>query len=192
MNLTRHFLAGDGAAAQPHIDQLRHGGAGGNILEAALAQDRGFERELRRQSGANLLVGRRRAGLVVEHGVASVLEQFDAVGPHRELELLAAERDEDAAADLGIEPRQLGAPRGLEARQPFGDAQKARPPERPGLGEIRQRLEMPLADLGEHRHRIVWQLVRERLGELADAVVDQGAAIGGAGRRVDRVERLQA
>ena len=41
-------------------------------------------------------------------------------------------------------------------------------------------------------HRVGRQAVGETLGEIADGGVDDGAAVGGAGRGVDRVERLQS
>ncbi len=50
---------------------------------------------------------------------------------------------------------------------------------------------MPLADVDYGAHRIVRQLLRKRLAEFGDGIVDHGAAVGRARRRVDAVERRQ-
>ncbi len=67
-----------------------------------LAQDRGFERELRREADAHLLLGRHLPGLVVEDGIAAVGEPLDAVGAGAQREHALAERDLDLAGGLGV------------------------------------------------------------------------------------------
>ena len=71
LEFDRALLAGRIAAAQRHVGELaersrRH------VLKRARAQDRAFERQLRREPGTHLLFGRRRSGLVIENRVAAV------------------------------------------------------------------------------------------------------------------------
>ena len=102
------------------------------------------------------------------------------------------QRDFELAVDFRVEPSRCLAPRGLEFGEPARDALEARPPERPGVGEILQLREMLLAEpQSAPASAIVRQLVLELLGEVADRLVDHGAAVARAGRRVDRVERAQ-
>src|SRR6478752_99245 len=68
------------AALEAHIADFGNGSAGGNAGKTAVAQNRGFERELRCESTANLRVGRWLAGLVVENGEGAVRALFDPVG----------------------------------------------------------------------------------------------------------------
>ncbi len=59
-------------------------------------------------------------------------------------------------------------------------------------GKSFQRGEMRLAERDELAHRIGRELLGVALGEIADGGVDDGAALGGAGRGIDRIERPQA
>ena len=153
----------------------------------AAPQDRGFERELRRQADAHLLLGRRRPGLVVEDGVAAVGEPLDAVGARAERERRARRAESSMLPRISACSAAMSARRSLlEAGEPARDAQKARPPERARLRIVVERGEMAAAELDQRGGRIVRQLRGIRLGELADRAVDERAAIGGAGRHVDR------
>ena len=187
-------FAGRLAAAQPHIDELARPTPAAMPVEAAAAQDRGFERELRRQAGAHLLLGRRRAGLVVEDGVA---RRRRGARCGRRAPVSVNTRSPSGismlAANLGVRRAASSARRSrLPAGEPARDAQEARPPER-----LRLRDNPPAARNAcspsaiSARVRIGRQRVGECLGEIADRVVDHGAAVGGAGRRVDGVERAQ-
>ena len=80
------------AALQPHVADFGYR-ATGNSWKATIAQDGRFQRELRRESAADLRLGRRLPGLVVENGVAAVGAPLDAVGARRENEFSFAERD---------------------------------------------------------------------------------------------------
>src|SRR5262245_47497144 len=75
LEVDRHELAGARAAFERHIRQLRHRAAAryrrDAAVESALAQHRGFERELRRKPGAHLFFGSHRAGLVIENHIAA-------------------------------------------------------------------------------------------------------------------------
>ncbi len=72
------------------------------------------------------------------------------------------------------------------------DAHKARPPERARLGKILKRFEMRLAQRDKLVRRIGREILGVELGEIADGGVDDGAALGGAGRGIDRIERSHA
>ena len=65
-------------------------GNGGHAFAATMAEQernvaayRAFQRQLRREAGFHLRRGRRLAGLVIENGIAAVVEAFDAVGDLR-------------------------------------------------------------------------------------------------------------
>ena len=58
-------------------------------------------------------------------------------------------------------------------------------------GIVFQRGEMLAADFDQLADRVVRQLRGEISGEFADRAVNDGAAVGGAGRRVDRIELAQ-
>ena len=189
LELERFWFAGRLAAFEQHVAELGDRRAGRDVLELALAQHRGFEGELRRQSGAHLLFGSRRAGLVVEDDVAAVGVALDAVGDAAQFERAVAERDIDFAANLGDDGADAGAARDFPAREPARDALEARPPEGARLGIIVQRGEMRPSQFDERACRIVRQLFGEALREFADGGVDEGAALGGAGFRADRIER---
>src|SRR4029077_15563398 len=105
-----------------------------DLLEAAAAQDRRFERELRRQAHADLFAGWRLPRLVVEDCKAAVTALLDPVGAGGEDEgPLIVERDLALAFDPGLDPADVVAPRQLPIRKPGGDALKARPPQRSRL-----------------------------------------------------------
>src|SRR5262245_66240188 len=99
------FLAGRLAALERDIDQLGDVGPGGDVTEPSAAQDRGFERELRRQPDAHLRLSRYLPGLVVENGVAAVDEALDAVGAGAQREHALTQRDVDLAGGIGAERR---------------------------------------------------------------------------------------
>src|SRR6185295_9587935 len=73
------------ASAQRHIGDLADGSRC-QILEAALPQDRALKRQLRRQAGAYLWLGRRRTGFVIEDRKRAVSALLDTVGARCELE----------------------------------------------------------------------------------------------------------
>ena len=91
-----------------------------------------------------------------------------------------------------MQRRKTVAARLVPAREPLRDAQVARPPEGARLGKIGERREMFFAELEQFLHRIGRCRCGELLGVVADGAMDDGAAVARAGRRVDRVERLQA
>src|SRR6478609_10383932 len=123
-------FAGGFAAPESYIADLdNRPGRNAFIGEAAAAQDGGFERELRGQSGAHLRLGRRRAGLVVEDGVGAVAAALDAVGACRQRENPGAERDFELAANFAMHGGELRPPLALPAGEPARDALEARPPE---------------------------------------------------------------
>ena len=62
------------------------------VTEAAVAQDRGFERQLRREPGLDLFLCRHRAGLVVDQQKAARGEAVDTVGGGGQLERPARAR----------------------------------------------------------------------------------------------------
>ena len=162
LNSIGSCFAGAARRRAAHIGELADRRAGGNLLEAALAQDRGFERELRRQSGAHLLLGRRRAGLVVEDGVAAVASAARC-GRRAPSAELAARRTgcRMLAADLGMQRRDSLARRA--ASQPASHAAMRR---KRGHQNARASGNPPAAAKcrspmrGQRRHRIVRQLVR--------------------------------
>src|SRR5262249_59688692 len=94
------------------------------------------------------------SGLVVENGVAAAGEALDAVGAGPQREHALAERDVDLAGKFGRQRRDAAAPHRLPAGKPAGDAAEARPPERPRLGIVFERLEMLGADGDERARRI--------------------------------------
>ena len=118
---------------------------------------------------------------------------LDAVGARAQREHARRRIGISSVPPISASSRRVSARRSrFEAGEPARDAQEARPPERLRVGKIRQRREMLLAELRSARRRVVGQLVLELFGEVADRVVDHGAAVARAGRRVDRVERLAA
>src|ERR1051326_159158 len=128
--LERELVARRLAALALHVDERRHAGAARNIRKAAAAKNRGFERELRRQSGAHLFLAGHLAGLVVDDHVAAVGQLVDAVGAPREPEAVTDMRDVALPADLRPAVGEAGAPRRVPAEDPGRDALEARPPER--------------------------------------------------------------
>ena len=142
LEFDRIVFAGRIAALERHIGQLRNRRALVDAGEPAVAQDRGFERQLRRHADADLLLGRDRPGLVVEDHVAAVVVTFDAVGAHGELELALAQRNFNAALDFGVQRPDGFAPLLLPADEPAHDAQEARQPERARLRIVFERGEM--------------------------------------------------
>ncbi len=149
------------AAFERHVNDLGHRSGGRKLLEPALAQDRGFERELRGKAGTHLFLGARRTGLVIEDDVAACGIALDAVGDAAQPKRAFGERNVDLAFDLGGNFGKGGAPLKLPAREPMRDALKARPPEGARLGKIFQRGEMLAAELDAarlpHRPAVVWR-----------------------------------
>src|SRR5262245_62557217 len=93
LEIDRLRAAARAIAAQPDIAERADRRTRGHTLEAAVAQDRGFQRELRRDADAHLLVARRLSGFVVEDGVAAVGQPFDAVGARTQREFTSARAD---------------------------------------------------------------------------------------------------
>ena len=71
-------FAGRLATLELHISGLGDRTARGNVGKTAVTQHGGFQRQLRRQAGADLLLGSRRTGFIIENGVAAVGAQLDA------------------------------------------------------------------------------------------------------------------
>ena len=180
------------AAFEQYVSDLGDRGVGCNFLEAALAQHGRFERELRREAGAHLLFAACRAGLVVEDDITPVGHPLDAVGDAAQFECALVELNGNFATDLGIDARNRTAAFGVPAREPMRDAQEARPPEGARFRKIVQGREERLAERDEFAHRLGRQAFGIELGEIADGGVDDGAALGRAGRGVHHVERPQA
>src|SRR4051812_32452607 len=81
------------AALEQDVSELADGAALGNIRKAAVAQDRGFQRELRREPAAHLRRGASLPGLVVEDRIGAVGALLDAIGPRGKPERAIADRD---------------------------------------------------------------------------------------------------
>ena len=147
-------LARRHGALEQHVGQFGDRGASRHGGESALAQNRGFERELRCKPGAHLFFRARRTGLVVDDDVAAVGLALDAVGPRAQLENPLAERDRDFALDLRVNRDKPQTPRQLPVREPARDAREARPPQRARLGKLGNLGEMRSAERDELAHRI--------------------------------------
>ena len=158
-------------------------------LNSSPAQDRGFERELRRKPGAHLLFGPRRSGLVIENDVAAISVPLDAIGAPGKLKHAVLQRNVDLAGNLGGDCLDAGTPQPLPGGEPMSNAHEPRPPEGAGFREILERREVWLAELDENRRGVVRQGTGVTLREIADRVVNDGAALGGARRHIDRIER---
>ena len=177
-------------AAEANVKQFADGRTGSDALEAALAQNRGFQRQLRRQSHAHLLAGRRNAGLVVEQREGAVGPMLDAVGARRQREGAAVvEVNCCLAANFRVDPRDLAAAFALPAGKPSGDAQETRPPQRARLGSLHQGREVLRADIAQSGFDIVGQRVGKFSSEIAERGMDRRAAIRCRQRHVHRIER---
>src|SRR6266567_8489497 len=135
------FLAGGLAALELHIDELGHRAAARNLGEAAVAENGGLERELRRQSGAHLFFRAHLAGLVIDDDIATVEQAIDAVRARRQTKAAIAERDGDLAANFRATRGEVGTPHRVPADEPGRDPQEARPPERARFRKVFERLE---------------------------------------------------
>ena len=100
-------------------------------------------------------------------------------------------RNFDLAANLGRDRCDVAAPRVLPIGEPARDAHEARPPERARLRIIVERGELVAAKRSSSLTGSAGKPAAKSFGEVADRAVDDGAAIGGAGRRVDGVERRE-
>src|SRR5262249_45921565 len=96
LELDRAGETSNQAALERNVNKLRNLSRR-QLLEAALAQDRGLERELGRDAGAHLLLGRHLPGLVVEDGVAAIRALLDPVGAGAQRERALAQPDRDLA-----------------------------------------------------------------------------------------------
>ena len=180
LELQHLLLARRIVAGKPDIDQLAHRSAGRNALKTAFAQDRRLQRELRRQPHADLFAGRRLPGLVVEDRKRSVMAVFDPVGNCRQDKpALMVEQDRDFAPDLCVNGADIFAARDFPIPKPCGDALEARPPQRPRLGPLHQRLEIFLADAAQGERDIVGKCCGKSLGKFAERAVDRRTAVGG-------------
>src|SRR6266516_4982203 len=130
LEIDRLLLAGPLPALERHVDELGNVGVGRDPGKSATAQDGGFERELRRDADAHLLLARHLAGLVVENGIASVRELLDAVGAGAQREHALLERDFDPPGGFGGKRRSLASALAVPSGKPAGDALESRPPER--------------------------------------------------------------
>src|SRR5690606_36146751 len=89
---------------------------------------------------ANLRAGRRRAGLVIDNHILTVLPPLDAVGTRSEREFgFTTERNLQPAIDLTIDCGEGWPPLFLPGYEPTRDALEARPPERLRLRIIGKR-----------------------------------------------------
>ena len=89
-----------------------------------LAQHRGFQRELRRQSGAHLLLAAHGAGLVIENDISGrpASRSMRSAMPRRRERAVSFERDFGLAPDLGEDRNDGAAPLGFPAREPMRNA----------------------------------------------------------------------
>ena len=87
LNLMFFGSPGGSPPLQPHITDLGHRAGRDARAKSAVAQDRGFQSQLRREPAAHLRFGRRLPGLVVEDGIAAVRALLDAVGARRQREI---------------------------------------------------------------------------------------------------------
>ena len=185
-------FAGPRAAFEQHVADLRDRTARRDIRKSAVAQDRGFKCELRRESGPHLLFRARRSGLVIENDVAAVSVALDAVGDAVQSKGALRQRNFDLAADLRDQRTDVGAPRRLPTGEPVRDPLETRPPEGARFGKIVEIGEMRPAKLDKFARGIGRKAILVALGEIADGVMDDGAALGRAGRKIDGIERRQA
>ena len=110
------------AAFELHIGNLGDRGAGRNAREAAVAQHRGFQRELRRQSGAHLLLAAYGAGLIIENATAAAGPRSMRSAMPRRRNVVRSSAIVDLTADLGEQRNDGGAPLGVPAREPMRNA----------------------------------------------------------------------
>src|SRR5262249_12018193 len=140
---------------------------------------------------AHLLFGPRRAGLVVEDGVAAVAAKLDPIGAAAQRERAVAERNLDLAVGLGGERSGNRAAIGLPPRAPVRAAPKYRPPKRAGLRKIFQSCKARLTKRNQRADRVGWRLLDVGLGKFGDGGMNDAAALGGARFGIDGIERAQ-
>src|SRR5262249_45083161 len=162
---------------------------GWDLWKTPFAQDCCLQCELGGKPGADLLVGWRLAGLVVENGEGAVRAPFDPVGACRQDKFGSAEWNRMFSGGLGKDPAHVRTALAFPASNPVGDADKTRPPEGASLFIVFQWREVLFAKRFEFARDIGRQCVGVGLGELTDRFVDESSSIRGAGRRVDDVER---
>ena len=105
---------------------------------------------------------------------------FDPVGARRQDKgALMVEQDRDFAPDLCVNGADIFAAHDFPTPKPCGDALEARPPQRPRLGPLHQRLEIFLADAAQGERDIVGKCRGKSLGKFAERVVDRRTAVGG-------------
>src|SRR5262249_18574551 len=141
-------------ALELHVGELRYGPAIRNVAEAAVAEDRGLERQLRREARSYLFLAAHLAGFVIDDGVSAVGQLVDTVSAAPEAEAALANRNRDLAANLGAALRKPGAPRRVPADEPGRGAQETRPPECACFRKILERLESFAADPQQLLERI--------------------------------------
>jgi len=114
---------------------------------------------------------------VMHDGTELAIAALDAVGARGEMERPSiVEMNRDFAADLGIDRRDVAAPRRLPFGKPSDDALITRPPQRARLGPLHQRRKILLTDLAQHADGIGRQIPGEVLREVAKCIVDRRAA----------------
>ena len=99
LEIDGHVVAGGIAAPERDVGKVGDGRLGRNIGESAAAQDRGFQRELRRHSDAHLFFARHLSGLVVKNGIAAATEALNAVGAGAQREHALAKGNTDLAGN---------------------------------------------------------------------------------------------
>src|SRR6202030_3402789 len=129
LEVDRDFLACRRAAFELHEDERSHRCSGGDLGKPALAENGGFERELRRESDAHFLFRAHRAGLVVDDGILAIGQQVDAMGAGSEPKRVTAERTAALAAHSRPRLGEAAAPRPTPAEEPGRDPEKPWPPE---------------------------------------------------------------
>src|SRR5439155_11771135 len=149
LEINRHAVARGIAALQRDIDQLGDRGIGRDIGKSTVAQNRGLERELRRDADAHLLFARHLSGFVVENGITPAREPLDTVGTRAQGEHALAERNLDPALQLGGEHREARAAPLFPAGEPAGNPPETWPPERARFGIVFKRSKMLAADVDE-------------------------------------------
>ena len=106
-------------------------------VKSAFAQDRGFQRKLRRKPGPHLFLGARRAGLVIEDGIAAVVAAARYGRRGRAAGSCPCPTGSRCSPRISASISAIvGAALDLPVREPARDALEARPPERARLGIV--------------------------------------------------------
>src|SRR5262249_59347781 len=128
-------------ALELHVGEPRYGPAIRNVAEAAVAENRRFKRQLRREARSHLFLGAHLAGFVIDDGVLAVDQPTDTASTAPEAKAALPDRNRDLAANFGMALRKSSPPHRLPADEPGRGAPEPRPPERARFRKILERPE---------------------------------------------------